>query len=232
MTPKSPTAVLINGHHLQAPEWELIIWGNKDLSRVGRIPRGIEMAVKEDAELIMWGTAASSDPETEKKESEYTQAYALAHAEELAAYVGRTKEEVVSLIESRSVVQLNSNNTKNEIHTALSLCEERDIHTLYLVSSPTHVPRCLLTAARFQEEFPDIVLCGVAAETAPDFWHPKDVSIVEPAHRPDRSEAPMNLLAKRMTTARKYKEPAARLYEDLKKRLDEFDEEIRQNERS
>lgn len=227
MIPKTPTAVLINGHHLQAPEWELIVWGAKDLSRVGRIPRGIEMAVKEDAKLIIWGTAASSDPKTGKKESEYTQAYALAHAEELAVYVGRTKEEVISLIQDRSFVQLDSNNTKNEVHTALSLCDERDIHTLYIVSSPTHVPRCLLTAAQFQDEFPDIVLCGVAAETAPDFWHPKDVSIVEPAHRPDRSEAPMNLLAKRMASARKYTEPAARLYEDIKQRLDAFDEEIK-----
>ncbi len=94
MISKSPTAVLIHGHHLQAPNWEIFVWGTEGLREVGRIPRGIEVAVKEDAELIIWGTGASVDPETGKKESEYTYSFALDHAEELSKYVGLSVAEV------------------------------------------------------------------------------------------------------------------------------------------
>lgn len=225
MNTKKPTAVLIHGHHLQAPEWERLVWGIPRLSQVGRIPRGLEMAVKESAELIIWGTGASKDPQTGKLESEYTRDFATRHIGELAAYLGIGEAEVRVLLEERSELQRTTTNTKNETYEALKLCKDRGIHTLYLVSSPTHVPRCLLTAVQYQEEFAPVVLCGVAAETATEFWSPKDVAIVEPSHRPDRSEVPMNLLAKRMASARKYPEHASRLYDDLKARLDAFDAE-------
>jgi len=225
MTPKSPSAVLIHGHHLQAPGWETLVWGEQNLERVGRIPRGIELAIKEDAGIIIWGTAASTDPATGKKESEYTQTYALDHADELAAYTEVSKEKIIAFIQERSLLQLETKNTKDEIHEAMKVCHERGIHTLYLISSPTHVPRCLLTAVQYQEAFPGIVLCGVAADTSMEFWHPKDVAVVEPSHRPDRSEVPMNLLAKRMASARKYPDKALQLHDNIKKALDVFDRE-------
>ena len=225
MLSRSPSAVIIHGHHLQAPEWEKLVWGTPELTEVGRIPRGIEVAVKEGVEVIVWGTGASTDPATGKKESEFTQAFALDHADELAQYVVESKDEITTLIKERSVLQLETKNTKDEIYEALKVCKEKGIHTLYLVSSPTHVARCLLTACQYQSEFPGIVFYGVAAETSTDFWSPKDVAVIEPSHRPDRSEAPMNLLAKRMASARKYKDRAMKLYEDIKKLIDAFDAE-------
>lgn len=228
MAIRPPVAVLIHGHHLQAPEWEKLVWGEAGLSRVGRIPRGIEVAFRENAELIIWGTGASTDPATGQKEAEYTQSFARTRFAELAAYTGATEEEILSLIDTRSLLSLETTTTKDETHEALKACQERGIGTLYLVSSPTHVPRCLLTAIQFEEESKGMVLCGVAAETTVPFWHPKDVAIVEPAHRPDRSEAPMNLLAKRMARVRKYPERAGKIYYEIKGLLDSFDEETEQ----
>lgn len=223
MKSKQPVAVLIHGHHLQAPEWEKLVWGTHNLEQVGRIPRGIEIAIKEKAKLIIWGTGASEDIPSGKKESEYTNLFAITHAEELAAYVGSSKKEIIDLITQYSDVQLGTKNTKDEIREALALCKEKGIHTLYLVSSPTHISRCLLTAIQLQDEYTP-VLYGVPAETYTELWNPKDVAIVEPAHRPDRAEVPMNLLAKRMASVRKYKHRAPELYEDVKQLLDSFDE--------
>lgn len=225
MIPKSPTAVLIHGHHLQAPEWEKLVWGVEGLAEVGRIPRGIEVAIKENAELIIWGTGASEDPVSGKKESEYTYALALERADDLAAYVGMDKEKLVAWVRERSHVQLETQNTKDETYEALKLCKEKGINTLYLVSSPTHISRCLLTACQYQGEFKSMVFCGIAAQTSTDFWSPADVAVVEPSHRPDRAETPMNLLAKRLASARKYKDRAPKLYEDVKSILDAFDAE-------
>lgn len=225
--PKTPSAVLIHGHHLQAPDWEHFVWGEKDLARVGRIPRGIEVAVQEEADVVIWGTGASEDSETGKKESEYTHALASEHASELATYLGVEELVVRDVLEKRSVIQTETTNTKNETYEALQLCKERGIHRLFLVSTPTHVPRCLLTACQFQEEFPDIVLVGVAAETVTEYWNPKETAVVEPSHRPDRSETPFNLLAKRMASARKYIDEAPELYKDIEGLLDAFDKKVK-----
>ncbi len=226
MLSKEPAAVLIHGHHLQAPDWETLVWGTEGLGSVGRIPRGIEIAVKEDAQLIMWGTGASLDLKTGKKESEYTHDLALSRASELGRYVGLTESEVAEMIRSRSYIQRETTNTKDEVYEALKLCKEKGIHTLYLVSTSTHVPRCLLTACQFQDEFPDIVLCGVAASAVTAYWSPKDTVVVEPSHRPDRADVPMQKLAKRLAGARKYPERAQRLYDDVAGLLDVFDKEI------
>lgn len=223
MRTKQPTAVIIHGLHLQTPDWKLLAWGTDDLSQVGRIPRGLEVAVKEDAELIIWGTAASEDPETGKKESEFTRDFARERSKELEAYLDVPEEKLMRLLSDCSVVQLESTNTKNETLEALQLCHDHGIHTVYLVSSPTHVPRCLLTAIQFQAQFPELVLCGVSAETSVPYWDPKDVAIVEPAHRPDRDDSPFNLLAKRMARARKDTR-APKLYKDVEKLLDAFED--------
>jgi len=227
MNPKKPCAVLIHGHHLQAPDWEHFVWGEKELGTVGRIPRGLEVAVKEDAELVIWGTGASSDPETGKKESEYTHGLALERVSDIASYLGEKKSRVLDFLENRSIIQTETTNTKNETYEALKMCKENNIRTLFLVSTPTHVPRCLLTACQFQEEFPGIVLVGVAAESTKEYWHPKETAVVEPSHRPDRSEAPFNLLAKRMASARKYSEDAPQLYSDIEALIDAFEDRVK-----
>lgn len=227
MNTKEPVAVLIHGHHLQAPDWEHFVWGERDLSRVGRIPRGIEVAIKEDAQLVIWGTGASGDSKTGKKESEFTHALAIERTGELAEYLGVEESRVLDILNNRSVVQVETTNTKNETQEALKVCKENGINTLYLVSTPTHVPRCLLTACQFQEDFPDIVLIGVAAESTKDYWHPKETAVVEPSHRPDRSEVPFNLLAKRMASARKYTDEAPQLYADIEALIDVFEKKVK-----
>ena len=105
----------------------------------------------------------------------------------------------------------------------MQLCSDRSINTLYLVSTPTHVARCILTACQFQEKFPDLVLCGVAATAVTDFWHPKNTAVVEPSHRPDRADVPMEKLAKRLARARKHPERSQQLYNDIAALLDAFE---------
>ncbi|MFQ5540960.1 MAG: YdcF family protein [Candidatus Paceibacteria bacterium] len=225
MEPKALSAVIIHGLHLETPEWERLVWGSNDLKEVGRIVRGIEVAIKENVDFIVWGTGASEDAETRQKESEVTLELARNRITQLAQHVGVSEELINDFLTKRSFVQCETQNTKQEVQEALALFREKGVKNIYLVSSPTHVPRCLLTAIQCSEQKDGFVLYGVAAETATNEWHPKDVSVVEPAHRADRSEAPMNLLAKRMARARKHKERAVELHDNIKKLLDEFDEE-------
>ena len=70
------TGVLVHGCHLEAFDWRGIVWGSPP-HELGRIPTAVYVAVKEDAEVIVFGTGASE--RGGKKESEVTREYMLEH---------------------------------------------------------------------------------------------------------------------------------------------------------
>ena len=70
-------------------------------------------------------------------------------------------------------------------------------------------------------------MVGVAAETTKEYWDPKETVVVEPSHRPDRSEVPFNLLAKRMASARKHADRAPKLYKDIEALIEAFENETK-----
>jgi hypothetical protein len=67
------TAILIHGCHLQAEEWENIVWRNPRVGILGRIPRGIQLAIQEKADLIFWGTGASEKDGLKEAEDVFRQ---------------------------------------------------------------------------------------------------------------------------------------------------------------
>ena len=88
MNTEYKVAVLIHGCHLQAEEWERIVFGEKELS--GRVTTGIEEAVRKKAVLIFLGTGASQHANG-KKESEQTFSMTLGpKLNELAQRVNKT----------------------------------------------------------------------------------------------------------------------------------------------
>ena len=142
------TGVLIHGCHLQAKEWENIIWGNPRKGVLGRVPRGIQLAWQESAKLIFWGTAASEKDGL--KESQYTFAYAVAHGCELSEFSGYDPYEIESILNNFSFIDTESQHTSQEIEYATKICRKRGITRLILVSSPTHIPRCLSEAEKLR----------------------------------------------------------------------------------
>ncbi len=187
------TGVLIHGCHLQAKEWENIVWGNPKGGTLGRAPRGIQLAICEKAELIFWGTGASE--KDGMKEAQFAFNYAVVHGCELSEFSGYDPYEIESILRGISFIDTATQNTSQEIECAAEVCHERGITRLILVSSPTHIPRCLSEAEKFRwaGKLHGIKIFATASDTCYAGSVPGDVLIVEPPHRGDRPEVPIHL---------------------------------------
>lgn len=200
------TAVLIHGCHLQAEKWDTIVFGTPELP--GRIPTGIRYAWQVEADMIYWGTGASERDGV--KEAEATFQYALSRWDQLARFCGAIDEseffDWLSRVSYRDIV---SQNTHQEIGRCLSECFRRKIDQLVLVSSPTHLPRCLVEACgvaasniAYQAYLYEGRILALPSATCFAGAVPRDVTVLEPPHRGDlpKPEPDLypNVLAKRM----------------------------------
>lgn len=146
------TGVLCHGCHLQADEWERVVWGDPASGSLGRVPATLRIAQQEQACAIVFGTGASKDPQTGELESVRT----LALARERCAN-GGLRRDFPSSFDSRSAAlsaaQLDSVrtdtkslDTRSELREAAKIFKELGVTRVVLVSSPTHLPRCLRDA--------------------------------------------------------------------------------------
>jgi hypothetical protein len=192
------TGIVVHGCHLQAKGWESIAWGEPLKGILGRAPRALQLMSLERAGLLYWGTGASEKDGL--KESEYTFQYALAHAGELEEFRGFDPYQIEAILKPRSHIDLKAQNTSQEIEGAVAECHKRDIGRLFLVSSPTHISRCLLEAEKLRAagKLRGIEVCATASDTCYADSVPGDVVIVEPPHRGDRPEAPVHKVAARV----------------------------------
>ncbi|MGE5541005.1 MAG: YdcF family protein [Bacillota bacterium] len=180
------SAYLIHGCHLQADNWEHIVWGSPEKDEWGRASHALRLAARNRKALLIWGTGASSQDGA--LECDYTFRYAVAHATQLPDYEGFDAYEVEALLKHRSHFDREAQNTQEEITNALRVCRERGIGTLYLVSSPTHISRCLLDAEKVRRMSNDphgVMIYATASDTCFEDSVPDDVIIVEPPHRGD-----------------------------------------------
>ena len=181
---KSKVAILIHGCHLQADGWETIVWGNPRKGIYGRAAKGLVQADLHNADLIIWGTGGSQ--KDGMKESQYTFHYAVSHAQDLPTYRGFDVYQIEAMLKARSHLDLETQNTTEEIMAALLECHKRGIMELILVSSPTHIARCLQEATKVLAETPSQTLVyATASDTCFAGSIPGDVVIVEPPHRGD-----------------------------------------------
>ncbi len=198
------TAILIHGCHLQAKNWENIIWGAPSVGVMGRVSKGLAIAIRERPSLICWGTGAS-----EKKgmtEGRYTFRYAVDHAQELAYFKRCSKEIIDQALRRISFVDVKSQNTKEEVSLCMNLCLEQDIKRLILVSSPDHIGRCHQYAMDLRSsraDFKNLCISSEGSDTRFANSEPGGVLIVEPPHRGDRAEIPLHKTLKLAMFARK-----------------------------
>lgn len=199
MTPQS-SAVLIHGLYLGIPNWNEIMLGSGEYGKEGRILRGLKIAYEEDSRFIFWGTGASELNGV--KEGQYIYDFALKHLREIAAHLGITPILARHFIESRSQVNIDTKNTREEISTVLSLLSKSNVKRLFIVSSPTHGGRCFTEAEtlRLSEEFSSLQvrILTVGSDVSYANSSPKDVVIIEPPHRGDRiHEFPLSITARK-----------------------------------
>lgn len=197
------TGVLIHGLHLQARGWEEIVWG-KPPYLLGRLPRGVVVALREKASIVVFGTGASE--RDGKKEAEVARDYLLEHFAELAQFTdfqGVDLEAEKRRMQRIAAVETHSQNTAQEVRLAGRMFQEAGVDKIILVSSPTHISRCVRDAfIAFNED--DTLrhfthsLFATPSQTCFPGTTAQDVAIVEPPHRPDRTASSLNLLVQRM----------------------------------
>jgi hypothetical protein len=206
-------AVLVHGCHLQANQWERIVWGEPP-NLLGRFPKAVLVAWEQEAELVIFGTGASI--KDGQKEGEYTLNFGLAQWTKLAdfsvfkQYTSMQLEQLRRWFLERVLLELESQNTVQEVTNALKICQQRGLNQILQLSSPTHISRCIRDALKVSDAMreeekkkkypwhggkdapPDslsMLLSRVYATTSDTCYANctiGDVVIVEPPHRGDR----------------------------------------------
>ncbi len=198
------TGVLVHGYNLNASLWESVTWGSSK-DQMGRIPMGIFVALSEKAEALILGSGAS-----EREGIKESEAGALMMRNRFDGltdfplfkkFFPKLKNSNSALkyknqIESILHLDRISTNTIEELENAGRFFLKQNIDRIVVISSPTHLPRCIRDACRVFEENKDLSyfrnqIYAVPSVTGFPGYAASDVTIFEPPHRPDRS--PLNI---------------------------------------
>lgn len=184
--------LLVHGCHLQADSWKEIVWGIPP-DRLGRLPQAVLLAQEESAKVVVLGTGASKAPDG-RLEGQFTLDYLLDRLDRLHDFKALQRyrlADLQALVKTAFIAELESQNTMEEVKAAFRIWTSRDIGRGFLVSSPTHLPRCLACACQAHQEEPTLFegeLHASPSETCYEGFQPGDVVVVEPPHRGDRDK--------------------------------------------
>ncbi len=241
------TGVLVHGCNLNIENWRHVAWGDPP-NLLGRIPQGVLAALAFDAEVIVFGTGASKKVfrlgESEKTgqelaEAEYSLEYLKLHFANLGRFeplkkrgAGSDVDSISAMRESilkRIILDLDSRNTYEEITNAGEIFLKHNVERVVLVSSPSHIVRCLRDASsiyqtgdRFKPFRYDVY--ASPSITCYEGTTADDVVVIEPPHRPDRHVVPTHRRIQRMLTLQKLDET------QLIKLIEEFDDLLQRYE--
>ncbi len=215
------TGILIHGCNLHIENWRHVAWGDPP-EQMGRVPQGILAALQFEAEMIVLGTGASQkefmwgttdEPGPMLLEAEFTLEYLkrslaglLSFADIASHFSGYSETVALQHLEQildRISLDLVSQNTLQEVEQAGRQFAAAGVQRMVLVSSPTHIVRCLRDANQLIDERPGfqkwrsrVVACP--SVTNYEGTRPGDVVVVEPPHRPDRHMIPTHRRIQRM----------------------------------
>ena len=212
--------------------WESIVWGDESRQLLGRIPQAVLLAHRECASLVVFGTGGSAAPDG-TLEGEFTLDYMFSNWHRLARFRAFDSVDLKTLEQHMrrcARTESSSHNTLEELDACGRIFSQAQppVSRVILVSSPTHLPRCLRDAAWLYAERQYAFrshLFACPSDTSFAGCSPLDVAVVEPPHRGDRDtslDAEPELLMHRLI-ARFYRLPREAqkdLQSSLKSRLD------------
>ncbi|CAM9726289.1 unnamed protein product [Ectocarpus sp. 12 AP-2014] len=124
------------------------MWGDEQQQRPGRLPHGARLAWEESACVVVLGTGASERDGV--LEGRYALEYLKENWERLGefreAFSGVDLEQMRTAVQPLLVAEVRSQNTRQELLEAGCIFREKNCERVILVSSPTHLPRCLRDA--------------------------------------------------------------------------------------
>lgn len=240
------TGILVHGCNLRAENWRCIAWGDPP-DGFGRIPLGVLLACEFDASVTVFGTGASKKEyrfgehaRGELFEAEYALEMLKDNFDELdkfSVFKNRCKilkdKEAWEAFKTRFFNNLfldtTSMTTLQEIEEAGDVFVKNSVERVILVSSPTHIIRCMRDAMiiyRSDRKYASFCnnIMAIPSITCYEGTSAKDVSIVEPPHRPDRHVIPTHRRMERMLKLHKLP------YEDLVNLIEEFDDLLQKYE--
>ena len=175
--------------------WETIVWGQPP-TLLGRLPHAALLAWEERQDLacVCFGTGASALADG-MLESEVTLALLFDRIHllrEFDAFRHVPINELEVLLKRVTNADITSQNTAEEVREGLKRFEAMGIQRAVLVSSPTHLPRCLAVACALHEAEPTVFSGTIwASPCATNYigYGAEDVVVVEPPHRGDRDRS-------------------------------------------
>lgn len=189
--PDATSVVLVHGYHVDALQWEEVVWGRPAEDRLGRVPRAVLLALGHPDPVLLFGTGAAARDGL--LESEYTLEFTRSRRHELEDLARRVLPSaaiarVGELLHERSRCERTSATTRTEVAAGFETALSLGARHLTLVSSPTHVARCLQTALTLLATVPRYALlahglAAVASDTTVAGRGPGDVVVLEPRTR-------------------------------------------------
>lgn len=233
------TGILVHGPHLQAKGWDRLAWGEPP-HLMGRIPKAIQMYIRLRAEVLYFGTGASEKDGI--KEGQYMFNTLLERRQllgdfEVLEYLKRmggldirtpamSPPVIYAGTQAEVVIDTVSQNTAEELIGAAEAFLARGVSEVVLVSSPTHVLRCLRDAQaiyndpQYEGRYRRFAQSLLAAptDTCYEGADYRSTVIFEAPHRGDRSSYPLNQDAAKLLTVKpeNYPELGRRISEMVK----------------
>jgi len=184
----------VHGCHLQADGWQEIVWGHPP-ARLGRLPQAVLLAQEEDAKVVVLGTGASQASDG-RLEGQFTLDFLLERLPKLHDFSALQRYELKDLqarVRRTFTAEQRSQNTMQEVKAAFRIWTAHGVTRGFLVSSPTHLPRCLACACEAYADANGPIFSGELlaspSETCYEGFEARDVVVVEPPHRGDRDKA-------------------------------------------
>jgi hypothetical protein len=194
LLPSRPSVrVLIHGYHLQAPQWRDVTWGTPTEGRLGRVPAGLLLAYRLGADSVTFGSGASCHGGS--FEGERGLLIAAEHIGTLASLAGANPTRFSSWFWAAAKLDIDSQNTNDELTRFLGGVEADGIDLAFSVTSPFHLPRVAATGLKlcvtnnWQKGM--VAYSCTASGVDPDNASVGDVVVLEPSHRPDRRSLPL-----------------------------------------
>ena len=188
------TGIVVHGYHCQAHAWDEVVWGDVATQRLGRLPQAALLAweMRHELSAFICGTGASRAADgTLEADATVAQLFERlpSLAQDFDCFHDVDLDELANLLRRTVITDTLSTNTEQEVTFALERLQRSGVRHAVLVSSPTHMPRCLrdaCAAAASMGYDGRIVACPCATS-----WTAQAPVVLEPSHRPDREQASM-----------------------------------------
>lgn len=184
---RTHTAIVVHGYHCQARGWDEVVWGDPSAQLLGRIPQAALLAweARDELSTFICGTGASQAADG-KFEADAMVALLFERLPAMQAFDQFRDvdlEALAALLHRTVVTNTESLNTEQEVRFALTRLRRDNVRRAVLVSSPTHVPRCLRDACAIARELGyDGSIRACACDTS---WTSDLPVVLEPPHRGD-----------------------------------------------